>query len=42
MFEIFDVKDSTERISAKHYINNITSILNLFKILTFDVKIFLK
>ena len=42
MFEIFDVKDLIKRISAKYHINDITLILNLFKISTFDVEIFLK
>ena len=42
MSEAFDVKNSIERISTKHYINDITSILNLFEASTFDAKIFLK
>ena len=42
MFEIFDVKNSIEQILTKHHINDTTSILNLFKTLTFNVKIFLK
>ena len=42
IFEILDVKNSTERTSAKHHINDITSILNLFKTSTFDVKVFLE
>ena len=42
MFEVFDVKNSIERISTKHYIDNTTSILNFFKTSTFDVEIFLK
>ena len=42
MFEVFDVKNSTERISTKHHIDDITSISNLFKTSTFDVKVFSK
>ena len=42
MFKIFDVKNSTERTSAKFVINNTTSFLNIFKILSFDFKKFLK
>ena len=42
IFEIFDVKDSIERILTKYYLDDITSILNLFKTSTFDVEIFLK
>ena len=42
MFGIFDVKNSIERISVKHHIDDTTSISNLFKISMFDVKIFLK
>ena len=42
MFKVFDVKNSTERISAKHHINDTTSILNLFETSTFDVEIFSK
>ena len=42
MFEIFDVKNSIKRASTKHHINDITSILNLFKTSTFDVEVFSK
>ena len=42
MFEILNVKNSTERTSAKYYIDDITSISNLFKASTFDVEISLK
>ena len=42
MFEILDMKDSTERILIKHYINDTTSISDLFETSTFDVEIFLK
>ena len=40
MFKIFDVKNSIERISTKHHIDNITSFLNLFETSIFNVEIF--
>ena len=42
MFEIFDVKNSTERTLTKYYFDDIMSILNFFEASTFDVEIFLK
>ena len=42
MFEIFDVKNSIERILTKHHINDTTSISNLFKTSTFNVEVFSK
>ena len=42
MFEIFDVKNSIERILTKYYIDDTTLISNRFKTSTFDVKTFLK
>ena len=42
MFEIFDVKNSIERISVKFVINDITLFLNFFKILSSDFKKSLK
>ena len=42
IFEVFNVKDSIERILIKHHIDDTTSILNLFEASTFDVEIFLK
>ena len=42
MFEILDVKNSTERILMKYHIDDTTSILNFFETLTFDIEIFLK
>ena len=42
MFETFDVKNSIKRILIKHHIDDTTSISNLFKTSTFNVKIFLK
>ena len=42
MFETFDVRNSIERVSAKHHFDDITSISNFFKTSTFDVKISLK
>ena len=40
MFKAFDVKNSIERISTKHHINDTTLILNLFETSTFDVEVF--
>ena len=40
MFEIFDVKNSTERVSAKFIINNTTTFLNIFKNLSSDFEKF--
>ena len=42
MFEAFDVKNSTEQISIKHYFDDTTSILSFFKTSTFDAEVFLK
>ena len=42
MFEVLDVKNSIEQILMKHYFDNTMSILNFFKISTFNVEIFLK
>ena len=42
MFETFNVKNSIERTSTKHHINNIMSILNLFETSTFNVETFLR
>ena len=42
MFEIFDVKNSIERTSAKLVINDITTFLNIFENLLSDFKKFLK
>ena len=42
IFKIFNMKNLIKQISTKYYINNIILILNLFKTLTFNVKIFLK
>ena len=42
MFEIFDVKNSTERISTKYYFNDTTSFLSFSETLTFDAEVFLK
>ena len=42
MSEIFDVKNSTERVSTKLVINDTTIFLNIFKISSFDFEKFLK
>ena len=42
MFEIFDVKNSIERISAKLVINDTTTFLNIFEISSSDSEKFLK
>ena len=42
MFENFDMKNSIERISTKHYFDDIMLFSNFFEISTFDVEIFLK
>ena len=42
MFEVFDVKNSIERISTKLVINNITTFSNIFKNLSSDFEEFLK
>ena len=42
MFEIFDVKNSTERTSAKLVIDDTTSFLNFFEISSSDFEKFLK
>ena len=40
MFKILDVKNSIERASAKHHIDDTTLILNLFETSTFNAEIF--
>ena len=42
MFEIFDMKNSIERILTKYHFNDTMSISNFFETSTFDVEIFLK
>ena len=42
MFEIFNVKNSTERASAKFVINNTTTFSNIFENSSFDFKEFSK
>ena len=42
MFETFNVKNSIERTSTKHHIDNTMLISNLFETLTFDVEIFIE
>ena len=42
MSKIFDVKNSTERISAKLVIDDITTFLNIFENSSSDFKKFLK
>ena len=42
MFEVFDVKNSIERILTKYHFDDTISILNFFETSTFDVEISLK
>ena len=42
MFEIFDVKNSTERISTKLVVDDTTTFSNIFKISSFNFKKFSK
>ena len=42
IFEISNVKNSTERISAKFVIDNIMLFSNIFKVLSFDFEKFSK
>ena len=42
IFEVFDVKNSIERILIKYHFDDTTSILSFFKTSTFNVEIFLK
>ena len=42
MFEIFNIKNSIERILTKHHFDDTTSISNSSEISMFNIKIFLK